>query len=321
MTNAADGHQAGPSTAPPSTELVRSSRRALRYIRRPQHLEEFHGPKLVPDLTGLTPPEQRFETEVAEKIRSLSLVGVAPQRADHRPDAVLVEQVDGQLRMMLVEVKWSARAEERERARLGIFAALNARRAVLESRTVDGWKPTVDEFTHTWLGIRRPDEDWLEAVSTALLGDWVDLLDAHLLDEVGELGLRQLKKESSTVHRQLQPLFQRKAHGARLLSLDHPVPAGGTLTDLLADRAAPNQNVSLWEPENDRAAAVFARLTPHEQHLARTWATAAPGSTWTEFAGLTGLAGTDADNFRRKLRRLGRQRSNTHAARRARSTP
>ncbi|MGQ4434336.1 hypothetical protein [Streptomyces sp. SAS_260] len=198
------------------------------------------------------------------------------------------------------EVKWSALAEERER--LGIFAALNARRAVLESRTVDGWKPTVDEFARTWLGIRRPDKNWLEAVSTALLRDWVDLLDAHLLDKAGELGLRQLKKESGTVHRQVQPLFHRKTHGGRLLPLDHPIPAGGSLTDLLADHAA----------------AVLTRLTPYEQHLARTWASAAPGSTWPEFAGLTG---TEVDNFRRKLRRLGRQHTNSHATRRNRSTP
>ncbi|MBA4866189.1 hypothetical protein H1V43_33675 [Streptomyces sp. PSKA54] len=278
-------------------------------------LQELRGDLVLrPPSNAPAPAVPAPEPAIAEKVRTVSLVHATPQQADHGADVVLVQRVDGQLRTLLAQVKWSPHTRERERARLGIFAALDARRAILESRTVDGWKPTVDEFARTWLGIRRADEDWLEAVCTALLGDWVDLLD-----EVAERGLNHLKKESSTIHRQLQPLFQRKTHGARLLSLDHTTPAGGTLLDLLTDRAAPNQKLPLWEPEDDRVAAVFARLPRHEQDLARTWANAAPGSTWTEFAGLAGVSAADADNFRRKLRRLGRQHTNTHAARRTRS--
>jgi hypothetical protein len=189
---------------------------------------------------------------------------------------------------------------------------------------VDGWKPTVDEFARTWLGISRPDEDWLEAVSTALLGNWVDLLDTHHFDDARELGLRQLKKESDTVHRQLQPLFRRKARGGRLLSLDHPTTGGGAVVDLLADQAATADSLPWWEPENDHAAAVFQQLSRSEQHLARTWATAGPCS-WAEAAELASLPATDADSVRRKLRRLGhrhqQRRTNSRYARRTRSNP
>ncbi|MGW2056755.1 hypothetical protein ACWCOZ_23070 [Streptomyces sp. NPDC001840] len=282
-------------------------------------LQELRGDLVLRPPSALpTPAVPAPEPAITERVRTVSLVPARPQQAGHGADVVLVRRVDGQLRTLLAQVKWSSHTRERERARLGIFAALNARRAVLESRTVDGWKPTVAEFARTWLGVRRADEDWLEAVSTALIGAWVDLLEEHLLDEVAEPGLEHLKKESSTIHRQLQPLFQRKTHGARLLSLDHPAP-GGALLDLVTDSASPNQNLLLWEPEGDRAAAVFARLPRHEQDLARTWATAAPGSTWTEFADLAGVSVRDADNFRRKLRRLGRQ--HTHAGRRTRSNP
>ncbi|HSE95700.1 MAG TPA: hypothetical protein VLD61_07390, partial [Methylomirabilota bacterium] len=85
-----------------------------------------------------TPPPPAVlspEPAIAEKVRTVSLVHATPQQADHGADVVLVQRVDGQLCTLLVQAKWSPHTRERERARLGIFAALNARRAILESLT------------------------------------------------------------------------------------------------------------------------------------------------------------------------------------------
>ncbi|MGW6145635.1 hypothetical protein ACWFR4_47805, partial [Streptomyces sp. NPDC055140] len=106
-----------------------------------------------------------------DKVASVALVnsGSASIRADRgRLDLVLF--VKGKL-VALVECKASSRRHD------GLFAALNARRAILESRADSDWVPTVAEFAETWLGIKRATTTWVEAVSTALLGDWVDEID------------------------------------------------------------------------------------------------------------------------------------------------
>jgi hypothetical protein len=87
--------------------------------------------------------------DVAEEARSVSLVRNRPGHDHARPDAYATQFVDGQLRIWIVQAKLARRPEDRERARLGVFAALNARRAILESRTEDGWKAAVAEFART----------------------------------------------------------------------------------------------------------------------------------------------------------------------------
>ncbi|MEU9575442.1 hypothetical protein AB0D62_37575 [Streptomyces massasporeus] len=303
----------GPAGRQPSAELVPVRRYHVK------HLPEQAWPGFTEVLsTPGSPDLENSRSDLGEKVASLFLTTAAqpsPEPEELDIDCVLVQEVDGQLRTWLFQAKW-AHGTERARARLGIFAALNARKAILESKTVDGWKPAVAEFAATWLGIPRPDERWLEAVSTALLGNWVDLLDEHLLDEAGGLGLKQLKQESSAVHRQLQPLWRRKAAAGRLLSLDHPVAGGGTLVDLLADRAAPQERSTLWEPESPGAAAVFAQLTPREQQIARVWAQSGRTS-WAETADLAGVSAADAEGVRRKLRRLGHRHKQRMASARA----
>ncbi|WP_369228471.1 hypothetical protein AB5J52_48370 (plasmid) [Streptomyces sp. R39] len=299
MTNT-DADRPGPHRALPSTALV--------HIPLSAALESLPSAALATlrDALGLAvaPFTVGGELALAEKVRTIALLPAASKPDRSGPDAVVVKRVDGQLRMWLVEAKSSRHHAGRERARLGIFAALNARRAILETPTLDGWKPAVDEFARTWLGISKPDEDWLQAVSTALLGDWVDLLDEHLLDDAAGPGITLLKTESSHIHQQLQPLWRRKTGGRRLLSLDHGVAGGGRLVDLLADRTARADSSRLWEPETDRAAAVFGRLAPAEQDLAQAWAQGGRVS-WPEAADLVGATEVDADHVRRKLRRLG----------------
>nr|WP_024126219.1 hypothetical protein [Streptomyces sp. FR1]AHE38838.1 Hypothetical protein pFRL3_61 [Streptomyces sp. FR1] len=294
----------GPIGSQPSSGLVAVPRYKLEQ-RPPLDWAELAEARRA---LGMPRPEEFGSTlgeQIAASLAFLETVS-QPERQDRGPDYILVDLVDGQLRTLLVQAKWAPYGAERERARLGVFAALNARGAILGTRTVDGWKPAVAEFAATWLGIPNPDSEWLEAVSMALLGNWVDLLDEHLVDDVGSLGLKQLKKESAVVHRQLQPLWRRKAAGGRLLSLDHPIPGGGTLVGLLADRAAPQEPSLLWEPETESAAAVFAGLSPGEQQVARVWAQSGRTS-WAEAADLAGVSAAEADSVRRKLRRLGRR--------------
>uniref|UniRef100_UPI000E681CB4 hypothetical protein n=2 Tax=Streptomyces TaxID=1883 RepID=UPI000E681CB4 len=215
----------GPSGPQPSADLVAVPR--SRVVKLPPHVRADLE-ATVRALALPRPAESGLGGGLAETIRTIALLrGVEkPEPCEHGADWIWVQRVDGQLRTLVVQAKWALYGAERERARLGVFAALNARRAILETRTIDGWKPAVAEFAATWLGIPNPDNEWLEAVSTALLGNWVDLLGEHLVDDAGALGLKQLKKESAVVHRQLQPLWRRKAAGGRLLSLDHPVPGG-----------------------------------------------------------------------------------------------
>ncbi|MEV7885189.1 hypothetical protein ACWD3I_25305 [Streptomyces sp. NPDC002817] len=303
LHDGAPSEPSGPSGPQPSADLV--AVRRFRVAQLPLHVRaELAEARRA--LAGRGPAGSDLGTTLAEKICSIVFLGgvAKPEPQERGADFTWVQRVDGQLRTMVVQAKWAPNGAKAARARHGVFAALNARQAILETRTVDGWKPTVAEFARMWLDIPNPDTEWLEAVSTALLGSWVDLLDEHLVDDAGALGLKQLKRESSVVHRQLKPLWRRKTAGGRLLSLDHPVPGGGTLVDLLADRAAPEESSALWEPQTPGAAAVFAGLSPGEQQVARVWAQSGRTS-WAEAADLAGVSAAEADSVRRKLRRLG----------------
>ncbi|MFE5113504.1 hypothetical protein [Streptomyces sp. NPDC056663] len=305
MTTAPDDFagRPAPTGITPSTALVHLPRRALGRITPNA---------MAPAFTAQTTDSDLFAASFtqaltfAEKARSVSLIRDRSAATGTGVDAMAVEKVDGQLRLWIIQAKWSRSPASRERARLGVFAALNARRAILESRTVDGWKAAVGEFASTWLNVPIVTEQWLEAVSTALLGDWVNVLDEHLLDEAGDLGLKQLKTESTTVHRQLRPLWRRKVRGARLLSLDHPVNGGSTLADMLAGKEAAVNAPSLWEPDNERAADVIGQLSPQEQAVAKAWALGGR-SSWPEAAEAAGFTEAVGDSVRRKLRALGRR--------------
>lgn len=301
----ASSDPSAPSGTQPSADLVAVPR--FRVAQLPLHVRaELAEARRA--LAGRGSDEGDFGTALAETIRSITFLDsvAKPELRQRGADFTWVQQVDGQLRTLVVQAKLASYGAERAKASLGVFAALNARQAILETRTVDGWKPAVAEFASMWLKIPNPDTEWLEAVSTALLGSWVDLLDEDLVDDAGALGLKQLKRESSEVHRQLQPLWRRKTSGGRLLSLDHPLPGGGTLVDVLADRAAVREPAVLWEPDADSAAWVFSQLSPGERQVARAWAQAG-GASWAEAADLAGVTAYDADSVRRKLRRLGRR--------------
>lgn len=310
----APSEPSGPNNPQPSADLVAVPRFRVAQLPLDVRAELAEARRT---LAGRRPDESDLGTALAETICSIAFLGsvAKPEPRERGADFTWVQQVDGQLRTLVVQAKWAPYGAECARARLGVFAALNARQAILQTRTVDGWKPAVAEFASMWLDIPNPGTEWLEAVSTALLGSWVDLLDEHLVDDAGALGLKRLKRESAVVHRQLKPLWRRKTSGGRLLSLDHPVPGVGTLVDVLADRAAHAEPSALWEPDTDAAACVFSQLSSGEQQVARAWAQSGRAS-WAEAADLAGVTAADADRVRRKLRRLGRRfEERTEAAR------
>lgn len=185
-----------------------------------------------------------------------------------------------------------------------MLAAFRARHAILNTRTDGDWKPAVEEFARTWLSIAKVTQDWLEAVSTALLGSWADQLDALHLD--------CLSKEARSVHRQLQPLWGRKAYGERLLSLDYTSTGGATLHDLLAAPHTPESLLLADEFKNPRVAAVLSRLKKAEEALARDWAYL--GQSWEKSAQEAGERVAFGERVRCKLKRLGNQHTARAAA-------
>ncbi|MBK3531066.1 hypothetical protein JHN61_04520 [Streptomyces sp. MBT67] len=191
-------------------------------------------------------------------------------------------------------------AREAEKA---VAAALEARRAILDCVDDDGWRPTVAAFSRTHLGIGRTDRKWLEAVSTALLGDWVDVLDAH--PPGGDGTLHHLRREARAVHRQLVPLWQRKTGPGRVWMLDYRLPSGESLHELVGGSYRFEDDVLAWYPDRRDAGAVFARLKEDEQHVARAFALG--GGSWAKAAAAAGLPAQVGERVMRKLRRLGLQ--------------
>ncbi|MER5227758.1 hypothetical protein [Streptomyces flaveus] len=77
-------------------------------------LQELRGDLVLrPPSTPPAPAVPSPEPAIAEKFRTVSLVRATPQQADHDADVVLVQRVDGQLRILLTQVKWSPHTRER----------------------------------------------------------------------------------------------------------------------------------------------------------------------------------------------------------------
>lgn len=72
-------------------------------------------------------------------------------------------------------------------------------------------------------------ERWREAVSTALLGDWINPLFRGQLLKPDEV-VGQLRAEAREFHRQAVPLWRRRSHGRRVLLLDMPMGENVTLS-------------------------------------------------------------------------------------------
>ncbi|MFE4599434.1 hypothetical protein ACFRKE_01090 [Kitasatospora indigofera] len=193
--------------------------------------------------------------------------------------------------------RWLPAAISSEYMENRIQAALAAREAaVTETDTT-----RLALFGQHILGLNRSAR-WTEALSTALLGNWI----APLHDGTGlcMLALGQLRREARTIHRQLLPLWQRRTSGnRRVLLLEKPSAGGGTLRDLLADRHLPEDPLLDQVPGDRRLAAVLQRLAPAERDV--VLALGHPGvATWAQAAELAGADRPTAvgERVRRKVR-------------------
>lgn len=213
--------------------------------------------------------------------------------------------VRARLRLLTIVVNdrgaWSDLASQ-----YALFAALDSRQAAIE-----GCNHAVDRFSRHWLGIRKVRE-WREAVSTALMGDWVNALG----DGVGDAAVvRSIQRESHTVHRQLQPLWERKVRGNGVNLLDKPVGEGLTLGDLVTDGQQPEDEALRDEIDDPRLLAVLAALDPVEREVVRAWAYG-EAENWQQAAQLIEVENAEAvgERVRRKLRRLGLRHSQREMA-------
>ncbi|MFF7081774.1 hypothetical protein [Streptomyces lavendulae] len=117
--------------------------------------------------------------------------------------------------------------------------------------------------------------------------------------------MHHLRHEARTVHRQLMPLWQRKAGPGRVWMLDYRFPSGETLHELVGGSYRIDDEALAWHPDRHDACAVFGRLKEDEQIVARAFALG--GGSWAEAAAAAGLPAQAGERVMRKLRRLGLQ--------------
>lgn len=204
--------------------------------------------------------------------------------------------------------KLSVSVRQKTRTSASILsAAMAAREAAIE-----GDQEVVDAFAAAWMQPPKAgSEQWRSALVQALIADWTSALTTGSAEEkVTAL----LAVETRVAHRQLQPLWERKAAGHRLHLLDKPIDCGLTLRDLVTDHSTPEEAILRTVVDHVDLNAVLRSLTPVERKIAQIWAIC-PGSSWKEAAELAGvLEDPEALGARvmRKLKRLG----NRHTQRR-----
>lgn len=175
--------------------------------------------------------------------------------------------------------------------------ALEARQAALV-----GHSDLVQAFATDVLGLARSSR-WQEAVSTALLGDWIQpLFTGQRLDDSA---VAQLRADARTTHRHLVPLWRRRTRHGRVLLLDTPLDEGLTLHDLAFGITDAETPLLEYEPEDLRLAALIRALLPAERVAVLAWADPNVRS-WAEAARQAGVddPATFGERVRRKCRRL-----------------
>ncbi|GJF30338.1 hypothetical protein KNE206_30380 [Kitasatospora sp. NE20-6] len=180
-----------------------------------------------------------------------------------------------------------------------VQAAVVAREAAVQS----GGSPDLAQFGRIALGLKR-SERWTEALSTALLGDWITPL--HDGTSLGLFALDHLRSETRTIHTQMVPLWERRIYGnRRVLMLEKPSAGGGTLRDLLADRHLPEDPLLDQVPGDRRLAALLQRLAPAERAVVLAYGQPSV-ATWPEAAELVGADQPQAfaERVRTKVRRI-----------------
>jgi hypothetical protein len=178
-----------------------------------------------------------------------------------------------------------------------VVRALEARRAALAGRG-----DLVDVFATDVLGLASGPR-WQEAVSTALLGDWIQPLFAG--ERLDDAAVTRLHTDARITHRNLMPVWRRRTRHGKVLLLDTPLGDGLTLHDL-AFGALDAEGASLdHEPQDMRLAALVRALRPAERAAALAWADPNVRS-WAEAARQAGADDPAAfgERVRRKCRRI-----------------
>ncbi|MFD8301487.1 hypothetical protein ACFV29_03875 [Streptomyces sp. NPDC059690] len=160
----------------------------------------------------------------------------------------------------------------------------------------------IDRFASGVLCLRTGDR-WRQAVSTALLGDWIaPLSEGNRLtaDAIGAL-----RAQARTIHRHLTPLWRRRTRHGRVLSLDADLGNGLSLLDLVAADVDALERAAGGVYEDQRLNAVLRGLHPDERQVVFAYAEA-EGATWTEAADAAGSSDPEAvgERVRRKVKRL-----------------
>ncbi|MFD8079961.1 hypothetical protein ACFV3E_46190 [Streptomyces sp. NPDC059718] len=141
---------------------------------------------------------------------------------------------------------------------------------------------------------------WREAVSTAVAADWGDRLRTDDQGALGRAFIRYLRAEAQTIHRQLRPLWRRRAQRSRVLLLDTPMGDGLSLHDLV-NGSPDTQTLALGADLADqRLAVLLGSLTPEEGAVVMAWTHPAV-ATWADAALYAGAA--DPVRFGERVRR------------------
>ncbi|MFI5649275.1 hypothetical protein [Kitasatospora sp. NPDC051705] len=202
-------------------------------------------------------------------------------------------------------------------AREVLLAALAARWAAIE-----GKYEAVDDFTRNVLG-HADVARWRDAVTAALLGDWVGRLGSCLTDP--EL-LAILRGYTAAERRRWTEVWEhrfggfqwrapdgtvRTGKGKRVWMLETPNRDGVTVRDVYPDKPAADALVLEHDFTDPRIDAVLRGLDPTEAAVANLWASRK--ATWADAALDLGLPAAYGDKVRRKLSHLG-DRHTQHTA-------
>ncbi|WP_333738218.1 hypothetical protein [Streptomyces sp. IBSBF 2806] len=182
-----------------------------------------------------------------------------------------------------------------------LSAAMKVRRDVVEVDGTVSLPEALDGVAKDVLVLPR-SERWHEAVSTALLGDWMDPLFST--GYLPDTALGALKAEACSVHRQLVPVWRRRTRHGRVLSLDADL-GGLSLYDLVADDVGSLAHTIGGVFEDERLNRVLRGFDPAERAVVFAYAEG-EGTTWTEAAARVGVADPKAfgERVRRKSKRL-----------------
>jgi len=177
---------------------------------------------------------------------------------------------------------------------------------------VHGYDDGVDDFSRA-IGIPAAKTSaWREAVSTALIGDWTQLVTAGR-DQL--IVPQHIKREAERAHRQQQPLWEHKVNGRRVSLLEAPIGDGLTLRDLISEQEGSDAAETDRGADGPRLEAVLGTLEPEERDVALAWAH--PGiRTWADAARHARAADPEVfgERVRRKVRRIAARRAEQAAS-------